>query len=109
MDGRSRLLGLCALAIGAAVVGLWSGYAARKTAVAAEANKPDQVTVIPGTSSPGNATIDYRNAQPLPLPSANWPGPDNRAPVEPRPTDTGGTSSPGGRGSGEQHMKIIPR
>lgn len=108
MDGRSRLLGLCALAIGAAMVGLWSGYAGRKTAAAAEANKPDQVTVIPGTSSSGNPTIDYRNAQSLPLPSANWPASDNRAPVEPRPADAGRTSSPGGRGSGQQHMKIIP-
>jgi len=118
LPGRFRLFGLVALATVAAVVGLWSGNAVRKTAVAAETDTPNQVTVIPGTgapgtsasgtSSPGNATIDYRNAKPLPLPSADWPGPTNRPPTEPPPAEAGGSSSPGSRGSGEQHMKIVP-
>jgi hypothetical protein len=110
MDGRCRYSGFYALSIGVAAVGLWSAAIACETAVAAEATKVDpQITAIPGNeSSSGHATIDYRNASPLPLPSATWPRSDSPTPVEPRPNKSGGTSFPGGHGSGEQHMKIIP-
>jgi hypothetical protein len=110
MDHRSPLFGLSTLLVCVGLLGPWvHGAAACETRIVSQATDPGQVTVIPGTKSSTRPPIDYQGALPLPLPSVKFPGTANDPGARPEPRDNPPEiSSPGGRGTGEQHPEILP-
>jgi hypothetical protein len=107
MRGRLMIFGLCGLCIATGVTSLPAN--AGSEPVPADAKRMSGVTVIPGSTSPERRPIDFQNALPLPLPSADPPGTTGATPVAPGPPGTGGTSSPGSHGSGERHLQVLPK
>src|SRR5262249_29854648 len=63
----------------------------------------------PSEKPPGNGSIDYKNAKPMPLPSVPGPTPLDTLPA---PSSTGDRSRPPGSvpgsiGTGEQHPQVL--